>query len=646
MPINSITVDVSQPTSKEEASFLAGYKSHILHKAGLKELDAGRCVTLTWTAKLKNFVMGNNAQARYRRADFESRQLNSCAVWAARHRAAQAGQPLDLHHDKSLQLRLNREDFRRFNRPLLVDPQNNTSARNKMATRFSRFAKWCNGISELGAAPTGMMLQIMKDLTMPNRHDSTMGAQARALCTLVAPVFPAVAYVGVCLSNAAAGISTALAGQMGKSVAGAVGSFNAVTAVSALFSLGASATAGVAAKRQTLSDQTVDWVTQEQTKHTRRLVTLIQDMRKQPGARLAVCRALRGKIPSERCLPGDDGKTREPILIDALIQAVKSATNGDEACNAVDHTLGRYLNVKRFDLPDDAPGNLIRDDVHSKHRIAREKDVLALTNLIQHARFDAIDPDRHNDIRTDIQDAVKRARAGTVKSFADAADHANHSTVARALRHGQEGLEPTLRDKQKNNPQHGLKWIGSNDQMLANHHQYGPCTLFFARCAEGMRVFSHGVLLSTNYQLTRPFAWAFGRLTELLPNVTVPGRDSPIQLRGHQSRAVSFSVGRFFSSAIWAVAESFLILPLAAGGGVAYTGQGPISGVEFPLKPIGGKWMFGFSVVSTALQMIMVAGLTLPMVALAKGAFVLEGWQGNIRRSDPGLKKRDRLTWE
>ncbi|MCQ8897316.1 hypothetical protein NQT62_12820 [Limnobacter humi] len=625
---------------------LSDCKSHVLLKAGLKALPDGRCITLSWTAKLKNMVMGNNAQARYRRADFESRQLNSCALWSANYLAASNGVQPDLKQDKGLQLRLNREDFRRFNRALFAEATHQATARNRMAARFSRVAKWCNGVGELGAAPTGMLLQIMKDLTVPNRHDSAMGSQVRAFFTLVFPVFPVVAMISTCLTNACSPVAGAMASSMGRSVVGTLGSYNAVTGVAALCSLGGAALAAATAQRSPLSDQTVDWVQQEQARHSQRLLKLVREMIEKPGARMAVNRALRRKIPPHRCVHAQHTKTPEPILVDALIQAVRSVTTDAEACQAIDRTMGRYLNVRHFDLPDEVPHNRIRNDVHSKHRLAREKDILALTNLIQHARLDAVDPTRHNDVRTDIQDWFKQARTSTLGKFAHGADAISQHGIARAIRSGQEGIQPALREQLKNKPEHMLKWIGSNDQILANHHQYGPVTVFFARVAEGLRVFSHGVLLSTNYQLTRPFAWAFGRLTELLPNVDLPGREKSIQWRGHQSRAVSFSVGRFFSSAIWAVVDAFLILPLAGGHGVAYSGQGPISGVPFPLKPFGqGSWILGFSVISTALQMVMVAGVTMPAVVLAKAAFLAEGWRGNLQRIGPALSKRERLQW-
>ncbi len=133
-------------------------------------------------------------------------------------------------------------------------------------------------------------------------------------------------------------------------------------------------------------------------------------------------------------------------------------------------------------------------------------------------------------------------------------------------------------------PATGLRYSAEN--MLNNAHQYGPLTRGLARFSEGLRVFNHGVLLSLNYQLTRPIAKLAGYITEAA-------------LKRPNSRVTSFSIGRAIASSIWAAVDAFWILSLAAGNGVAFGGPEAGTKLKFPLNIPLGSFSWEISINST-----------------------------------------------
>ena len=104
---------------------------------------------------------------------------------------------------------------------------------------------------------------------------------------------------------------------------------------------------------------------------------------------------------------------------------------------------------------------------------------------------------------------------------------------------------------------------------------------------------------------------------------------------------MSFSIGRFFSSATWAVLEALVILSLAGGNGVGLNGPEAKTSVTFPLEiNLNSKVAVSVSVMSTAAQMLVVAIPALIFMGAAKIALQIEGWKGNVERSTENLHKR------
>lgn len=603
--------------------------AHAVRKAGYKSLGNGLLVRRGWKSRWRIRIEGNNANDRYHRMAYESSQRNTAAMLAERHRKSAnspVGEEIDLSDAELLKARFYRQDNLRFN-PQLRDPEYGLSSGNQRAVRISRWAHYANGITELGAAPTGLLLKISKLLCMPKRAENSMGSQLRVLAALPL-VGAAVAMVGTwgigwSLKNGTKNIASAIRGDIHALVA----SFSAITALGALLSLGLGAASCIATTRSRLSSTVMDLLQANQSKHLDRLFALIDEVKDKPNGARIISLAMKKKIPETFC-----DSAGQPVLLSRLIEDVRNSNGKVQATQAMQKTIGSYLTERS--VRGDTPNEFLDPEQNKAELLSRENHFLALTNLIEHIRIHEQPDGGFKDVRHRIEDVVeKELRPGALASASQLLKFMGCSNAARTVSKWSSEDYLKKREIDKDKPELACAMRFCADNILKNPHQYGPLTRTLANLSEGLRIVNHSVLLSLNYQLTRPFAWLAGRMTERMFDIP-------------NSRATSFSIGRLVSSSVWAVVDAFLLLSLAAGNGVAFTGPDSGTKLTFPVKvPVGAS--MSMSIISTAAQMFFVAIPAAILMGAAKGVARLEGWEGDtVRPLETKSQGRDAMRWE
>lgn len=615
------------PSTDEQFS-LAKSTSHIVRKAGYKSLGNGQFVRTGWSNRTRTLLEGNNADARYHRAAYDSSQRLTAVMIAEKYRAGNVDLPdeeaPDLSDNSRVRSRFYRQDNLRFN-PEFADPQNGLSRSDRAAVRLSRCAQWANGVTELGAAPTGLMLKVSRNLITPNRDDKAMGSQLRVFAALIA-IVGAVSKASAGLKNLAEKAFQTVDESNKAGIVALVGSFSAVSAVSSLVSLALGASSSLMAARSQLSPAIMKLLQFNKDKHIHRLYALLSDAKDKQGAVTLIAKALEGKIAVN--YRGADGT---PHLLSRLLEDVRQNPGEKAAKVAMQKTIGSYLSER--DTQGLSPENFLDQKADKAELLNRENHFVALTNLIEHTAIHSDPHDDFKDLRHGIETRVENLRKGVLNGSGNVLNVLGFTKSAERLKYlaTQEFIEQ--RGKDKLNPALAPKMRYCADNILNNSHQYGPVTRRLATMSETLRVFNHAVLLSLNYQLTRPIAWLAGRVTEKA--FSIPN-----------SRVTSFSIGRFFSSAMWAVADAYVILSLAGGNGIAYQGADRPLRFTFPLDITLGAINVSVSIISTAAQMLVVAVPAAVLMAAAQGACYLEGWEGNVgRQPERPDSKRNPLAW-
>lgn len=587
---------------------LQACRAHTIRKANYKSQGNGQLVRKGWQSRLRAWVEGNNADQRYHRAAYESSQRVSAAMFSEQYKSDLRGESVDLSDNDLVKSRFYRQDNLRF-RPELANPRCGLSTSDQRAVKLSRWAHYANGFTELGAAPTGLLLKISKIAVTPKKDDKTFVSQLRVLAAL-----PIVAGMVSLFSQH---VFTNGLGQAFKRVPKALledmralaCSFSAISAVSAIVSLAFGASSCLAGSKSRLSSPVKNLIEFNKEKHLHRIFLLLNDVQDKPGAIAVLSKALKFKIGNKYC-----GSNGMPLLLNRLLDEAGRCQNEIQARQAIEKTIGSYLT--ELSPTGDTPGKFLDSKSDKAELLARENHFLALTNLIEHS---AIHPAPHENFM-DLRHHVEKA---ATKFFKGGACNSLLNVVGFA---GNKGGKPETRPTAAS-----LRY--SAESILNNTHQYGPMTRSLAKLSEGLRVFNHGVLMSLNYQLTRPIAKLAGIITEAA-------------LKIPNSRTTSFSIGRAVASSIWAVVDAFLLISLAAGNGVGLGGPEAATKVKFPLKISLGSLSLGISVVSTAAQMLFVAIPAAILMGAAKGACYFEGWDGNVARPlEPAGSKRKPEIW-
>lgn len=618
-PPTVVSTDSSAVTSaelryspdKDEFS-LPNCRAHIIRKANYKSLGHGQLVRRGRQSRLRAWVEGNNADARYHRAAYESSQRISAAIFSQQYKSEFEDKPVDVSDNQLIKARFYRQDNLRFN-PQLYGPRFGLSKKDRLAVIISRWAHYANGVTELGAAPTGLLLKVSKIWFTPKHDDKAFTSQLRVVAALPV-VAGAVALFsrgvfGEGLGRAFNNVKQALKTDMQALAC----SFSAISAVSALVSLALGAASCVTGSKSRLSSAVTSLIQFNKDKHLHRIYVLLNDVKDKPGAVSLLEGALRQKIGRNYRTP--DGA---PILLNRLLTDIRGASKEVEIKQAIERTIGSYLT--EFNPTGSTPGRFLDPEADKAELLARENHLLALTNLVEHSAVHADPHENYMDMRHHIETGAESLRKGVLEGAASLL-----SVLGFAP-----GEKKDMPARQKYSAT-SLRYSAEN--MLNHAHQYGPVTQGLAKLSEGLRVFNHGVLLSLNYQLTRPIAKLAGYITETA-------------LKRPNSRVTSFSIGRAIASSIWAAVDAFLILSLASGNGVAFGGPEAASKVKFPLNIPFGSINLGVSIVSTAAQMLLVAVPAAILMGAAKVACAIEGWNGNVARPlELSGSRRRPLAW-
>ncbi|VWX36642.1 conserved membrane hypothetical protein [Limnobacter sp. 130] len=586
---------------------LPACRAHTIRKANYKSLSHGQLVRKGWQSRLRAWIEGNNADARYHRAAYESSQRVSAALFAEQYKNAVDGKQVNVFDSALLKARFYRQDNLRFN-PELSEPRFGLSKPDQRAVKLSRWAHCANGVTELGAAPTGLLLKLSKIAITPNRDDKSFTSQLRVLAAL-----PLVAGAVALFSR---GVFTESLGRAFNNVSQALladmralaCSFSAISAVSAMVSLALGASSCMVASKSSLSGAVTGLIQFNKDKHLHRIFLLLNDVKNKPGAITLLAKALRYKIGEKYCAANS-----LPLLLNRLLENANNYHNEAQIKQAIEKTIGSYLT--ELSPTGSTPGNFLDARSAKAELLARENHFLALTNLIEHSAVHSDPHENFMDLRHCVEKGAETLRKGVSKSLVHVLGFVRKEGVQAQVR-------PTAAS---------LRY--SAESMLNNSHQYGPVTRSLARMSEGLRVFNHGILMSLNYQLTRPIAKLAGYITESA-------------LKIPNSRTASFSIGRAVASSIWAAVDAFLFLSLAAGNGVGLGGPEALTKVKFPLNVPFGAIGLGISIISTAAQMLLVAIPAAILMGAAKGACHLEGWNGNVARPlELAGSKRKPVAW-
>jgi len=599
--------------------------AHVTRRANFKSIGPNYVAKKTVMNRLRILIDGNTAGDRYRRWAFDGSQRVTAAILSEQHRACRLSPDspvkLDLAHNKHVKSRFWRQDNVRFNRALREENEKgNLSSRGKWTMRLSRWAHHANGVTELGAAPTGMTQKCIKIGSAPSYDDRTARGHLRILFSL-AVVFSAVTAVSRGLALGLGNIGNSSPASIKKEVAAMVSGFNAIAASASLFSLFFSGCSAAIPIREPLEKGLVDNIEGNKNRHVQRLYLLLNDAKAKPAARILLLKAMKRGVGKDYRL-----QDKMPVLLDRLMADVRTACSGDAAVQAMEKTIGSYLT--EVDPKGSTPGQLLNPDTHKAELLRRENHFIALTNLIEHSAIDENKDKIFRDARHSIERAVEFSQqklSTTLGAKILRCCGANKLANRVDLRNSPEFQKvKAARDK---SPYFASKNFRSAENILDNPHQYGPVTVNLTRAAEFLRVVNHSILLSLNYQLTRPLAWLSGRITESM-------------FKAPNSRSTSFSIGRFFSSASWATMDAMLMLNLAGGNGVGLNGPEAHTAVKFPLYIRAGGLSVPVSIISTAAQMIVLAVPALIFMGAAKVALEIEGWKGDTQRSVQGLHKR------
>lgn len=611
---------------EQEQFNIQSCRARVVNKAGYKSRFNGQMVKVGWGTWLKTRIQGNDATARYKRAAFDSSQRITAAWLAQQHLNYVKQVPVDMADSALLKNRFYRQDNLRTN-SAFGSKRMGLSADNQRAAKLARWAHHSNGVTEICVAPTGLFLKISKILFTPNRDDRAMGSQLRALAAL--PVIAAVlsTFLSAVFSNGLGRLLQTASLQFMAEVRAMVLGCNAVAALASGVSLGCTAISTTTVSHTRLSPETMSLIENNKRRHIHRIHTLLRDIQDKPGATRLVALALLKKIPAGYCV-----NKEMPWLLERLNQVVKANNSFEETEQAIEQTLGSYL--CEYSVDGDTPWKVLDPVKDRAELLRRENHVLALTNLIEHASVDQENNPDLKDCRNRIEDGAAYLRSGVLKGSAKALNALGFQQASGKANFlaSKEYLEQ--READRKNPSMAWQYRYSSDYMLDNLHQYGSLTRGLVRASEALRIFNHHVLLSINYQLTRPIAAAVGFLTEAV-------------FRIPNSRSTSFTVGRSVASSILATLDAVFFLSLSAGQGMGFNGPESSTRVEFPLEVELGKWNMAFSVMNTAVHMLIVgipAGL---LMAAAKGACSVEGWKGNISRPyERSCSKRQPLRWE
>ncbi|HEX4855304.1 MAG TPA: hypothetical protein VFV28_00715, partial [Limnobacter sp.] len=391
----------------EDKVSISSIRANVVRKSDYKALGSGQLVKTGWMTKWRTRIEGNVADARYRRAAYEATQRNSAAVLSEEYRAHLTGQPVDVSESQVVKNRVYRQDNLRFN-PQFSKPEYGLNRRDTWAVRFSRWAHHANGVTELGAAPTGMLLKISKILFTPNRDDKALGSQLRAFAALGAVAALVSQFSAAVFATGGARAVKETAVIFAAELRAIFFSFSAVSAISALCSLTFGTASVLTASRAKLSNALTTLVQAGKDKHIHRIHLLLDDVKGKPGAITLLAKAMRKKIGPEYL--ADD---RSPILLQRLLEAVQSPANAETAKAKIKEIIGSYLTEKAAD--GSTPGEFLDLETDKGELLKRENHFLVLTNLVEHAAIDAPASPRFKDLRHRIEAGAGHARSATLK---------------------------------------------------------------------------------------------------------------------------------------------------------------------------------------------------------------------------------------
>jgi hypothetical protein len=601
--------------------------SHVARKANFKSRGEGAFVKMGWWSRVKGRIEGSNADGRYHRAAYESSQRLSVSLCAEEHKARTQAAPVDtLRQSNRIKSRFFTQDNLRF-RPEYTNKEYGLCPGDKRTVRCAAWARRLNGLTELGAAPTGLLLKIGKILFSPHASDKAGRNQGRVFLTL-----PCIAYM-------VSGVSSLLFALPGKKIFEKVkdairediialaGCFSAVAAMTSLASLISAAVGTMSAVKADLSDVVMNRLGAERDKHFNRLFLLLKNAENKAGAEALLAKALNKKISAAY-----RNESGVPVLLERLLQAFKSGGSKADVIESMKTVVGSYSTEQS--IHGDTPNVFLSEGADKHELLKRENHCVALTNLIEHVSINPDPQEIYKDARHGVEDAVSSVRQRAMKAAGWAAGCVGWKGLKQTLNANASDQAAAAYLSKRSDPLNTRARRFSTENMIENRHQYGPLTRALIGTAEVLRLVNHSVLLSMNYQLTRPVAWLNGRFMEGV-------------LSQPNSRTASFSVGRFVSSCAWATMEALLFVSLAGGKGIGLEGPEVAVKRPFPWAKINaGPVTMSIGVTSTAAQMFLLALPITAILLVAKATARLEGWAGDVVKPLPKAQEgREMLQW-
>lgn len=598
-------------------------KGHVMRKANVVRINDRQVASESWSGWFKRMIEGDTANQRYRRAAHESSQRVSAARIAQARRAEIEGRQIDLHDDPLVKQRFYSQDNLRTNSHY-SRVEYGQSLRNRVALGFSRMANIANGGAEIGAAPTGALVRGLRIFTHQKVNEARAKSQLRLLVNLP--------FVGAAVTGLSLGMTMIRKGPFLAATSAAHAEFlrnskamaaltynslalnwNALCAAASAVSLVSSLASKLTIKHERLSPALQKITEVNQDKQIHRLHILIREASKSDSGRAIVARAMGKKVNSGMKEFNPDLGIQEPKLLKDLIQSCKGVIHKDKACAQIKRVLGDYM-CKADPRDENSP--LIDPVKHKRFYLRRERHVLGLLNLVEHARLDT-HPSHPNfkDLRLHFDAGVEGGRKLVGKTLGKA-------TGKKGPERWGSGELSERSEAVGKKPADRARVVGTLPHILKNHHQYSRATVYTARLAEGGRVLTTGILMSLNYLGARPVAFGFSKLTEA---VTASPR----------SRMASFSVGRVVSSAAWAVIDNFFLVPLIQGVGLFGKEAVAATGNKFlPWQVPGMTKGMALTATSTALQMFVTTAASLGLNLVAMGLAKNGGWHGDIQRNN------------
>ncbi len=602
--------------------------SHVARKANFKSRGRGNYVKAGWWTKVKKWIEGSNADARYHRAAYESGQRLSVSLCAEEYRSKKSNASSDaLGQSQRIKDRFYTQDNLRF-RPEYEQEEYGLSVKDRRAVRCAKWARRLNGLTELGAAPTGMLLKIGRNFLSPHATDKAGRNQLRVFLSL-----PIISYVVSGVSNVIFNkpftkVFSKVKESIRTDVIALSGCFSAVAALTSFGSLISTAIGTLSAAKDDLTNVVMQRLNGDRDRHFNRLFLLLSDANGKPGAKALLTKALVKKIPPSYC-----GESGVPVLLERLLDVVNSGESRQDKIIKMKEVVGSYSTERS--VHGDCPGAFLCDRNDSRELLRRENHCVALTNLIEHVAIDSDPQDVYKDARHHVEDAVLNARNKTLKGVARFAGAIGCARIKDKLNANASDEAGKNYLAARSDPLNTKSRRFSTENMIDNRHQYGPLTRALIGTAEVLRLVNHSILLSFNFQVTRPIAWISGKLMEgvfVQPN----------------SRTTSFSIGRFLASSAWSIVDAIFLVSLAGGNGVGFGGPEASSKLKFPLAKIKvGAIEMGISVISTAAQMFLLAAPTIIILGLAKLTARMEGWAGDVGKPLPHPRSgREVLQWQ